>query len=122
MRILHTADWHLGKRLDDFSRLPEQVMVLNEICEIADREDVDAAVEWLSEKTEALVELTVVSDTYLIGEDRRRLFEVIRGLFRLYLKSLMMIYCQRRVNQPLISRRIYRSSSGSTSFISRGRS
>jgi len=44
MKILHTADWHLGKRLDNFSRLPEQVRVLDEICEVADREDVDAVI------------------------------------------------------------------------------
>ncbi len=42
MKILHTADWHLGKRLEQFSRLEEQREVLNEICEIADREAVDA--------------------------------------------------------------------------------
>ncbi|WNJ16002.1 exonuclease subunit SbcD [Pontibacter sp. G13] len=42
MKILHTADWHLGKRLDPFSRLPEQRLVLEEICEIAERESVDA--------------------------------------------------------------------------------
>ncbi|MDP5170223.1 MAG: exonuclease SbcCD subunit D [Bacteroidia bacterium] len=41
MKILHTADWHLGKRLEQFSRLEEQREVLNEICEIADRESVD---------------------------------------------------------------------------------
>ncbi|MBW8524320.1 exonuclease SbcCD subunit D [Chryseobacterium chendengshani] len=41
MKILHTADWHLGKRLDRFSRLEEQVLVLNEIVEIADREKID---------------------------------------------------------------------------------
>ncbi len=44
MRILHTADWHLGKRLDFFSRIQEQQDVLNEICEIADQEDVDVVV------------------------------------------------------------------------------
>ncbi|MCL7987199.1 exonuclease subunit SbcD [Sphingobacterium sp. lm-10] len=44
MRILHTADWHLGKRLDFFSRIQEQQDILNEICEIADREDVDAVI------------------------------------------------------------------------------
>ncbi|MFD2598868.1 exonuclease SbcCD subunit D [Sphingobacterium corticis] len=44
MRILHTADWHLGKRLDFFSRIQEQQDVLNEICEVADREAVDAVV------------------------------------------------------------------------------
>lgn len=42
MKILHTADWHLGKRLNDYSRLKEQEEVLKEICGIADREDVDA--------------------------------------------------------------------------------
>lgn len=42
MRILHTADWHLGKRLEDFSRLEEQREVMQEICEIAEREEADA--------------------------------------------------------------------------------
>ena len=41
MKILHTADWHLGKRLDRFSRLEEQVLVMNEIVEIADAQKVD---------------------------------------------------------------------------------
>ncbi|MFD1771007.1 metallophosphoesterase family protein [Sphingobacterium suaedae] len=41
MKILHTGDWHLGKRLDYFPRLEEQRAVLNEICEIADAEQVD---------------------------------------------------------------------------------
>ena len=44
MKFLHTSDWHLGKRLEDFSRLEEQQAVLQEICEIADRENVDAVV------------------------------------------------------------------------------
>ena len=41
MKILHTADWHLGKRLQEYSRLEEQTLVLDEICQIADRERVD---------------------------------------------------------------------------------
>lgn len=44
MKILHTADWHLGKKLDNFSRLDEQKLVLDEICEIAEREAVDAVI------------------------------------------------------------------------------
>lgn len=44
MRILHTADWHLGKRLDTYPRLEEQREVLAEICEIADLENVDAVI------------------------------------------------------------------------------
>ena len=42
MKLLHTSDWHLGKRLEDFSRIEEQQAVLQEICEIAGREQVDA--------------------------------------------------------------------------------
>lgn len=41
LKILHTADWHLGKRLQEFSRLEEQKEVLEEIIEIADRESAD---------------------------------------------------------------------------------
>lgn len=44
MKILHTADWHIGKKLDNYSRLDEQRLVLEEICEIAEREEVDAIV------------------------------------------------------------------------------
>lgn len=44
MKILHTADWHIGKKLDHYSRLDEQRLVLNEICEIAEHEQVDAVV------------------------------------------------------------------------------
>lgn len=41
MKILHTADWHLGKRLDRFSRLEEQILVLDEIVGIAGEYNVD---------------------------------------------------------------------------------
>lgn len=41
MRILHTADWHLGKRLERFERLEEQKLVLEEICEIAEQQKAD---------------------------------------------------------------------------------
>ncbi len=41
MKILHTADWHLGKRLDRFSRLDEQVLVLDEIVQSAEQQKVD---------------------------------------------------------------------------------
>lgn len=44
MKILHTADWHLGKRLDNYLRLDEQREVLDEICEIAEREAVNAVI------------------------------------------------------------------------------
>ncbi|MFK5985430.1 MAG: exonuclease subunit SbcD [Pseudomonadota bacterium] len=44
MRLLHTSDWHLGKKLESFSRLKEQKAVMQEICDIADKKQVDAIV------------------------------------------------------------------------------
>ena len=41
MKILHTADWHLGKKLETFSRFEEQIAVLDEICQVADDQKVD---------------------------------------------------------------------------------
>ncbi|WP_339903571.1 exonuclease subunit SbcD, partial [uncultured Cyclobacterium sp.] len=41
IKILHTADWHLGKRLQEASRLAEQKLVLEEIIDISNSEDVD---------------------------------------------------------------------------------
>jgi len=41
VKLLHTADWHLGKRLDNFSRIEEQKEVLAEICQVADEQQAD---------------------------------------------------------------------------------
>ncbi|WP_202081173.1 exonuclease subunit SbcD [Caldalkalibacillus salinus] len=41
MRILHTADWHLGKTLEGRSRLPEQKAFLDELYDIVQEEDID---------------------------------------------------------------------------------
>lgn len=41
MKILHTSDWHLGKTLENISRIGEQKAFINELCEIADREGVE---------------------------------------------------------------------------------
>ena len=44
MKILHTSDWHLGKRLEGFSRMEEQIEVLEEIYNISQKENVDAVI------------------------------------------------------------------------------
>lgn len=44
MKILHTSDWHLGKRLEDFPRIEEQELVLRQICDIAEQHQVDAVI------------------------------------------------------------------------------
>lgn len=42
MKILHTADLHLGKKLNRASRLDEQCELIKELAELADAEDIDA--------------------------------------------------------------------------------
>ncbi len=44
MKILHTADWHLGKKLENFSRIEEQKIILEEISEIAHLNKVDVII------------------------------------------------------------------------------
>lgn len=44
MKVLHTSDWHLGKKLGDRPRLDEQRQALGEIAAIADREGADVIV------------------------------------------------------------------------------
>lgn len=41
MRILHTADWHLGKNLEGCSRMDEQEAFLNDFTEIVKVNDID---------------------------------------------------------------------------------
>lgn len=42
MRLLHTADWHLGRLFHNLSLLEDQRHVLNQLLEIVDRDAVDA--------------------------------------------------------------------------------
>lgn len=42
MKLLHTADWHLGRKLEGRYRHDEQTAVMDEICRIAEDENVDA--------------------------------------------------------------------------------
>lgn len=42
MRLLHTADWHLGRTLEGRSRLEEQQAILDEIIQMIEEENIDA--------------------------------------------------------------------------------
>ncbi len=44
MKILHTADWHLGKTIEGRSRLEEQRAFLKDFAEIAKREQADLVI------------------------------------------------------------------------------
>ena len=63
MNILHTSDWHIGKRLLDRERLPEQIAALDEIARICD---------------ERAVELVLVAgdvfDTYMPSAEAEQVF------------------------------------------------
>ncbi|TVY09129.1 exonuclease SbcCD subunit D [Paenibacillus cremeus] len=41
MRILHTADWHLGRSLEGRSRLPEQEAFIDELVRIVQEQQID---------------------------------------------------------------------------------
>lgn len=44
MRVLHTADWHLGRTLEGRSRHEEHVRFVDELCDIVTREAIDMVV------------------------------------------------------------------------------
>ncbi len=44
LRILHTADWHLGCKTDDYDRMAEQKDALNQIITIAKEREVDMVI------------------------------------------------------------------------------
>lgn len=44
MKILHTADWHIGKKLHGYDLLSDQAYILDQIKKIAQEEAVDAIV------------------------------------------------------------------------------
>lgn len=44
MKIIHTSDWHIGKKLNGRSRIDEQREVLNELVEIADDRQADLCI------------------------------------------------------------------------------
>jgi exonuclease SbcD len=41
MRIVHTSDWHLGKPLEQISRIEEQREFINCLCEIVEEQNID---------------------------------------------------------------------------------
>ena len=41
MKILHTSDWHLGKTLENISRIEEQRQFIDELCDIVEKEQID---------------------------------------------------------------------------------
>ena len=72
MRILHTSDWHLGKRLQGKSRLCEQKDALDEITNVV-----------VNEKVDVVLVAGDVFDTFVPPSEAEELFyDAILGLSR----------------------------------------
>lgn len=41
MRLLHTADWHLGKIVNEFSMIEDQAFILNQLIDILKEQNID---------------------------------------------------------------------------------
>ncbi len=63
MNILHTSDWHIGKRLKDRERITEQAEVLEELVSVCEEKEVDL-----------VLVAGDVFDTYLPSAEAEELF------------------------------------------------
>ena len=95
MKLLHTADWHLGARLGRHDRLPDQVAAVRAVLEVARAEQPDLilhagdlfdasrpAYEALELGVQALGRLAEIAPTVVVcgNHDSRALFRVIDRL------------------------------------------
>ena len=44
MRFLHTADWHIGKKLHGYVLLEDQSYIIDQIIDLAEEQSVDAII------------------------------------------------------------------------------
>jgi len=83
VRLLHTADWHLGRNLEGRSRQKEQEAVLAEIIDIANEEKVDAVLMagdvYDSVNPPAVSEMLFYETMKQLSLDGRRSIIVISG-------------------------------------------
>ena len=75
MKFLHLSDLHIGKRVNEFSMLEDQRIILNQILTLADREKVDGV--WIAgdiyDKTVPSAEAVQLFDDFLTGLVKRGL-------------------------------------------------
>lgn len=83
MRILHTADWHLGKSLEKRSRIDEQKKFLDDFIEIAKENNIDlviiAADIYDSSNPPAIAEKMFYDTLKKISDNGKRLILIIAG-------------------------------------------
>lgn len=83
MRILHTSDWHLGKSLEGFSRIEEQVEFCSDFVDLVERENIDLLIiagdVYDSPNPPALAEKLFYKTLNRLADDGRRCVFVIAG-------------------------------------------
>lgn len=83
MRILHTADWHLGKSLEKRSRIDEQRKFLDDFIEIVKENDIDLVIIagdiYDSSNPPAIAEKMFYDTLKKISDNGKRLILIIAG-------------------------------------------
>ena len=69
MKILHTSDLHIGKRVSEYSMIDEQKFILDEILDIAQDEQPDAIILAgdIYDKSIPSAEAVSLFDEFLVG-------------------------------------------------------
>jgi exonuclease SbcD len=124
MRFLHTSDWHLGARLGNQDRLPDQLERLEEICRYLDEKEVDvllvAGDVFDEHRPEALARIIAplarllkprieagMWAVFIAGNhDREHVFPLIRGLQDLVTveSSSRVVFTERPCLVPVTAR------------------
>ena len=83
MRILHTADWHLGKSLEKRSRIDEQRKFLDDFIEVAKENNIDLVIIagdiYDSSNPPAIAEKMFYDTLKKISDNGKRLILIIAG-------------------------------------------
>ena len=124
MRLLHTGDWHLGARLGNQDRLPDQLGRLEEVCRYLDEREVDvllvAGDVFDEHRSEALARIIArlarllrprieagMWAVFIAGNhDREHVFPLIRGLQELVTaeSSPRVVFAERPALVPVTAR------------------
>jgi len=124
MRLLHTSDWHLGARLGNQDRLPDQFSRLEEICRYLEEREVDvllvAGDVFDEHRSEALARIIArlarllkprieagLWAVFIAGNhDREYVFPLIRGLQELVTaeSSSRVVFAERPALVPVTAR------------------
>ena len=83
MRFLHTADWHIGKKLQGYDLIEDQRHVLSSILNIAKEEKVEAIVIAgdLYDRSVPAVDAVALYNELIVDWNLKERIPVIRTIF-----------------------------------------